>query len=99
MPLSPPPKPGNKRVVRFRYKDLDPIGVLRGTVYVLQWWTKDAFNDPCVYCGGKADTKEHVIPVSQGGGNDWSNVTVACRQCNMMRGNTPLLTFLLQRLS
>ena len=35
---------------------------------------------------GDAMTREHLIPVSKGGGNG-KNVVKACRKCNMERGS------------
>jgi 5-methylcytosine-specific restriction endonuclease McrA len=36
----------------------------------------------CAYCGGKADTVDHVVPRSRGGRHEWSNVVAACLRCN-----------------
>jgi 5-methylcytosine-specific restriction endonuclease McrA len=49
----------------------------------------------CQYCGRHRRelkgrqflTRDHVIPVSQGGGNGWSNVVTACSPCNNRKGN------------
>jgi 5-methylcytosine-specific restriction endonuclease McrA len=48
----------------------------------------------CMYCGGKFPegqlTRDHVIPLSRGGEDVWSNVVSACRHCNMRKGcHTP----------
>ena len=34
------------------------------------------------YCGGPADTVDHVLPRSRGGGDTWFNLVAACRSCN-----------------
>lgn len=44
----------------------------------------------CLYCGrhcsrGEA-TRDHVVPVSQGGRDDWQNVVTACTHCNTRKG-------------
>lgn len=39
-------------------------------------------NKECCYCGGKADTIDHVIPTSRGGQHVWTNVVAACGRCN-----------------
>lgn len=45
----------------------------------------------CGYCGGKADTIDHIIPRAQGGVHKWENVVAACRSCNFKkRDRTPL---------
>ena len=36
----------------------------------------------CQYCGGKAETMDHVVPRSRGGDHSWENVVAACRRCN-----------------
>jgi 5-methylcytosine-specific restriction endonuclease McrA len=44
-----------------------------------------------MYCGGEHReielTRDHVIPLSKGGKDRWSNVVTACRQCNTRKGN------------
>jgi len=32
-------------------------------------------------------TRDHLVPISRGGGNAWSNVTTACSSCNTRKGN------------
>jgi 5-methylcytosine-specific restriction endonuclease McrA len=41
----------------------------------------------CVYCGGKADTIDHVRPRSRGGTHIWTNVVAACARCNHRKGD------------
>ncbi len=41
----------------------------------------------CAYCGKKGEkglylTKDHIIPLSRGGKDDWNNCTTACSRCN-----------------
>lgn len=45
----------------------------------------------CQYCGTPAErligrmnklTRDHVVPVSRGGGNSWTNCVTACGECN-----------------
>ncbi len=36
----------------------------------------------CAYCGGGADTVDHVRPRSRGGAHEWTNVVAACVRCN-----------------
>ena len=36
----------------------------------------------CQYCGGGAETVDHVVPRSRGGRHTWENVVAACRRCN-----------------
>jgi 5-methylcytosine-specific restriction endonuclease McrA len=30
-------------------------------------------------------TRDHVIPISRGGGNKWENVVAACKRCNWLK--------------
>lgn len=41
----------------------------------------------CVYCGGHADTVDHVLPRCRGGGDTWFNLVAACRPCNGRKGD------------
>lgn len=51
-------------------------------------FTRDA--NLCMYCGhespGKDLTRDHVLPVSKGGKDFWSNVVTACHSCNTRKG-------------
>jgi len=47
-------------------------------------------NSCCQYCGGFADSLDHVVPRSRGGQHTWENVAAACRPCNLRkRDRTP----------
>jgi len=39
----------------------------------------------CQYCGGHADSIDHVVPRSRGGTHTWENVVAACRPCNLRK--------------
>lgn len=39
----------------------------------------------CHYCNGPANTADHIVPKSQGGGDELSNLLPACHQCNSTR--------------
>jgi len=45
----------------------------------------------CMYCGHQYSdyelTRDHVIPLSRGGMDRWSNVVTACKNCNTRKGN------------
>ncbi len=48
----------------------------------------------CAYCSGEFNflklTRDHIEPVSRGGGDTWMNVVTACRHCNgIKRNRTP----------
>ncbi len=45
----------------------------------------------CAYCGNEFKTRDlsrdHIIPVSQGGPNTWMNVVASCHACNKFKDN------------
>jgi hypothetical protein len=48
----------------------------------------------CMYCGGRFSarhlSRDHVRPISRGGGDIWTNVVTACVRCNNYKaGRTP----------
>lgn len=56
----------------------------------------------CYLCGGKTTAAnrqiEHVVPVSEGGTNDISNLRVSDKTCNRLKGNTPLDQYVKKRI-
>lgn len=72
--------------------------VLRLVRYVVMRWvhrgvpacTKanvHARDQACVYCGGAAETVDHVLPRSRGGDSGWLNLVAACARCNRRKAN------------
>lgn len=41
----------------------------------------------CGYCGGSANTIDHVIPRSRGGQDSWENLVACCLRCNNTKGD------------
>ncbi len=41
----------------------------------------------CQYCGGPAESLDHVTPRSRGGDHSWENVVACCRPCNVRKGD------------
>ena len=45
----------------------------------------------CLYCGNHFDniklSRDHVVPLSRGGEDAWTNVVTACGICNLKKGN------------
>lgn len=45
----------------------------------------------CLYCGNTfarlALTRDHVMPLSRGGRDEWENVVTACSHCNLKKSN------------
>ena len=52
-------------------------------------------NYSCQYCGRHRSelrgrqflTRDHILPLSRGGGNSWENVVASCSPCNNRKGN------------
>ena len=46
-------------------------------------------NNTCQYCGkNKSEiTIDHILPKDKGGNDTWNNLVVACKRCNMIKGN------------
>ena len=44
----------------------------------------------CVYCGRSANTVDHVIPKSRGGGDSWENLVACCLKCNNTKSDRTL---------
>lgn len=55
-------------------------------------------DDPCSYCSGPGGTIDHIMPVTAGGTNCWTNLTGACLSCNSRKRTRPLLDYLLAAL-
>lgn len=57
-------------------------------------------NFKCSYCGKQLSSKrwhlDHVTPISVGGLNHPTNITPACKPCNMMKGSLVLEKFIFQ---
>lgn len=44
----------------------------------------------CAYCGHeglRGLTRDHIVPLSRGGRNDWLNVCACCSACNVRKGS------------
>jgi 5-methylcytosine-specific restriction endonuclease McrA len=45
----------------------------------------------CVYCGANKPLEgDHIVPLSQGGSNDLTNLATACRTCNLSKASSML---------
>ncbi|MEQ7127644.1 HNH endonuclease [Actinopolymorpha sp. B11F2] len=77
------PRPTVVRLVRYvftrwRYTT-GPVWSRRGVL------ARD--RQTCCYCGGVADTVDHVVPRCRGGRNTWTNTVAACSGCNGAKGD------------
>lgn len=41
----------------------------------------------CAYCCSRADTVDHVVPRSRGGGHTWENCVACCGRCNARKAD------------
>lgn len=41
----------------------------------------------CAYCGNQADTVDHIVPYTQGGGAEKENLVTSCRSCNARKSD------------
>jgi 5-methylcytosine-specific restriction endonuclease McrA len=74
-------------VVRLRYMVKAPFH-RRTTLSRRALFARDDYR--CQYCGGFADSIDHIVPRSRGGRHEWENVAAACRPCNLRkRDRTP----------
>lgn len=50
-------------------------------------YRKAIANDPCRYCGARADRMhvDHMVPLARGGTEHWWNLTAACASCNLRK--------------
>ncbi len=55
-------------------------------------------SNKCVYCGGFADTIDHVVPVCDDGPNTPENTVPCCTACNMSKSKYTVASFLNRRL-
>lgn len=73
-----------KRAARYRLRERTIPPLTNSELFL-----RDA--NLCLYCGksfpGAALTRDHVLPMSRGGRDRWSNVVTACRSCNTRKGN------------
>ena len=89
----PPVLGGTQRSSGLRSRvDLQPIIAINGKI--ISGFTPSLCNRTlfrrddhrCLYCGGQFSrqelTRDHVMPVSRGGADQWENVVAACKRCN-----------------
>lgn len=77
---------------------IEGVEYQRGTLagYELGEYLLAKWGRACAYCDAQGTPleKEHIVPVSQGGSNRVSNLTLACRPCNQRKAARSLDDFL-----
>lgn len=56
-----------------------------------------SYHGLCVYCGGPARSRDHIVPLARGGSNWIENIVPACLSCNRDKHARPLLAWLVKR--
>ncbi len=82
-------------VVRLRYYVRVPFG-RRSALSRRGVFARDEHR--CQYCGGRAESIDHVLPRSRGGEHVWENVVACCGTCNSTKRDQ-LLTDTTMRLA
>ena len=83
------PRPAVIRLVRFIHVPRK----FRRQVTNTFLFARDDYS--CQFCGRRQNelsfreclTRDHLVPLSRGGTNDWANVITACSSCNTRKGN------------
>jgi 5-methylcytosine-specific restriction endonuclease McrA len=83
------PKPAIIRLVKFVHVPRRFRRQVTNTIL----FARDGYR--CQYCHrGQLElrhreclTRDHLIPISRGGDNEWTNVVTACSSCNTRKGN------------
>jgi len=83
--------------LRHTYKRRGLSKDLPSTLTSIEWEEiKKKYKYRCVYCGEKKPlTRDHLIPLSKGGGFTKENIVPACKRCNSIKNNHPVLLQLL----
>jgi 5-methylcytosine-specific restriction endonuclease McrA len=86
--------------IRTRKHEALKYSALGKGITLIQWkQICDEYINRCVYCGRKTKLEiDHIVPLSQGGFHDISNIVPACRSCNGSKNKKSLLMFLYDRL-
>lgn len=51
----------------------------------------------CVYCGAQAETWDHIIPISKGGGTTPGNIVPACKNCNSSKKDKDVIDWIISK--
>jgi len=85
------------------YVDVHPIVAAKGVMGRLKYKTVPSLTNrelfrrdrhTCMYClesmSDRHLTRDHIIPISRGGLDEWTNVVTACKACNQRKANKML---------
>ena len=54
-------------------------------------WNDFNIKDDIKIYGNKYPSRDHIVPKSRGGANEWENIRLACRGCNSKKGSAPMV--------
>lgn len=76
-------------VIAVRGRMLTDAGTLQAPLTNRELFRRDGHT--CLYCLARLPdahlTRDHLVPVSRGGKDVWSNVVTACRSCNQRKAD------------
>lgn len=61
--------------------------------YATRARVREYYQHQCQYCGRYGDSVDHKNPVALSNDNRWENLTLACRECNRLKGDMPYQLF------
>jgi 5-methylcytosine-specific restriction endonuclease McrA len=82
----------------MQYPEISGVEYTQGELagYEIRQYLLEKWGRKCAYCGIKNTPLEieHIHPKSKGGSSRVSNLTIACRNCNLAKGNQEVKDFL-----
>lgn len=69
--------------------DVTHLHNLQRVDYSTRMWLYHHYHQTCQYCGRIGYSIDHLTPVSRGGSNELSNLILACKECNKLKGDMP----------
>lgn len=75
-----------------RFKKLK-IGEIQWSTSIREYIKEREVHDKCIYCGSEEKeklTKEHILPKSRQGPEEFSNIVFVCKKCNSSKGDKRL---------
>lgn len=84
---------GRHNSLKHSYKRRYRLSKAENTITLREWeGTVKYFGGLCAYCGDVPEDlhRDHVIPVSKGGGNVLGNLVISCSTCNLSKGSKDL---------
>lgn len=84
---------GRHNSLKHSYKRRYRLSKAENTITIGEWEdTVKYFGGLCAYCGDVPEDlhRDHVIPITKGGGNVLGNLVISCSTCNLSKGSKDL---------